>query len=41
MTKTVSKNEFLRVNPENPGPGNYDPDVKLIKSSSQVFGVGK
>lgn len=41
VTKTIAKNEFLGVNPENPGPGNYDPELKLVKSASQNFGVGK
>lgn len=41
MTKTVAKNEFLAVNSENPGPGNYNPEIKLVKSSSQYYGVGK
>ena len=41
VTKTIAKNQFLAVNPENPGPGNYDPDLKLVRSASQNFGVGK
>ncbi len=30
--KTIPKNEFLEVyNPENPGPGQYEPNLKLVK----------
>ena len=30
-TKTVAKNEFLGVNPELPGPGQYDAKISLVK----------
>ena len=30
-TKTVAKNEFLQVNPEQPAPGQYDPKITLVK----------
>lgn len=31
VSKTIPKNQFLGVNPENPGPGRYDPSVSLVK----------
>ena len=40
--KQIQKNQFLEVwNPENPGPQHYDPSVKLVKSQSMTFNVGK
>lgn len=40
--KTIPKNEFLEVkNPEEPGPGQYDPSLTLVKSKSQMFNLGK
>ncbi len=33
--KTIPKNEFLQVyNPENPGPGAYDPKIELVKKNN-------
>lgn len=33
-TKTIAKNEFLQVNPENPSPVQYDPKITLVKPST-------
>ena len=39
--KQVQKQEFLQVNPENPGPGQYDPSVSLVKEGSVAFNQPK
>lgn len=36
-TKTIAKNEFLGVNPENPGPGQYDPKISLVKPKESIY----
>lgn len=41
VTKTIPKGEFLGVNPENPGPGHYDPSLTLVKESSRIYEVSK
>jgi hypothetical protein len=38
-TKTIPKNEFLQVNPENPAPGQYDPKLSLVKPSTAISEV--
>lgn len=39
--KQLQKNEFLEVwNPENPGPGQYDPSLALVKESSKKYEAG-
>ena len=40
-TKTVAKNEFLGVNPENPGPGQHDPKLSLVKPRLAISEVPK
>ena len=40
-TKTIAKNEFLQVNPENPGPGQYEPKESLIRPKSMINEVSK
>ena len=40
-TKTIAKNEFLSVNPENPGPGQYNPKVALVKPGLAISEVPK
>jgi hypothetical protein len=40
-TKTIAKNEFLGVNPENPGPGQYDPKISLVKPKESIYEVPK
>lgn len=40
-TKALAKNEFLNVNPENPGPGHYDANFSLVKEKSQMNEMSK
>ena len=37
----MAKNEFLGVNPELPGPGNYDPKLSLVKTKLSISEVPK
>ena len=37
--KTIAKNEFLQVNPENPAPGQYDPRISLVKPGTATSEV--
>lgn len=40
-TKTIAKNEFLQVNPENPSPVQYDPKITLVKPSTATSEIPK